>query len=124
MSGASKNRSFKQRFICAFRGWKAAFRSEASFRQQVVLAGGAILVLGVLRPEPIWWAIFLVIIGAVLAAELLNSALEVALDLVHPDIHPMVAKAKDCAAGAVLVLSFSALGVLTALLSERFFKNQ
>ena len=45
----------------------------------------------------------------VLALELLNSALEAALDLVSPDPHPLAERAKDAGAGAVLVASALAL---------------
>lgn len=44
----------------------------------------------------------------VLGLELLNSAIEATLDLLHPEKHPLVKYAKDAAAGAVLI------GVLAA----------
>jgi diacylglycerol kinase (ATP) len=54
----------------------------------------------------------------VLGAELINTALERVLDRLHPDHHPVVKIAKDCAAGAVLVSSVAALGVFVALLVD------
>ena len=93
---------------------------ERSFRIQVVLAIGAFGFLAILRPDAVWWAVFVLIIGAVLAAELFNTALEFLIDRVHPDLHPMIANAKDCAAGAVLLLSFAAIGILATLLSKTY----
>ena len=50
-------------------------------------------------------------IGSVIAAELLNTAVERAVDLCSPDRHPLAAWAKDAAAGAVLVLAISSVAV-------------
>jgi DNA-binding NarL/FixJ family response regulator len=67
-----------------------------------VLAIAATLTLD---PPLIWTALVVIMIGAVLAAELLNTALEHALDAAHPEPSPLVKIAKDCSAAAVLVLS-------------------
>ena len=42
-------------------------------------------------------------------AEFLNSAIEAAVDVASPQVHPMAKVAKDVAAGAVLTASFIAL---------------
>ena len=39
------------------------------------------------------------------AAEALNTAIEFVVDLASPDPHPLAGKAKDVAAGAVLIAS-------------------
>jgi len=51
----------------------------------------------------------------VLAAEGFNTAIEYVCDLVSPDYHASVEKAKDVAAGAVLVCAIGAalIGALT-----------
>jgi diacylglycerol kinase (ATP) len=77
-----------------------------------------VALLLVLRPEPIWWALVLLTSGAVIAAELFNTALELVMDRLHPDVHPMIGRAKDCAAGAVLILSLVSLAIATALIVE------
>jgi diacylglycerol kinase (ATP) len=115
-----KNQPFYRRLRYALKGIRTAFRSEASFRTQSFFAGGALLLLIVLRPHPIWWAVTLLVISGVLAAELFNTALEYVIDRLHPEQHPMVARAKDCAAGAVLILSIAALGVAAALIWNSF----
>lgn len=114
-----KNKSFLNRFRFAWAGIRTGWAQEKSFRTQVALAIGAIGVLVVLRPQAVWWAIFFLIISAVLAAELINTALELIVDRLHPETHPMIRRAKDCAAGAVLILSIAAVGILLALLLER-----
>lgn len=113
-----KNRPFRQRIRYALKGIRTVFQSEASFRTQSVFAIGAVVLLVALRPRPIWWAVVALTVAAVLAAELFNTALEFIVDRLHPEQHPMIARAKDCAAGAVLILSFASLGVAAALIWE------
>ncbi|GGI11094.1 diacylglycerol kinase family protein [Gottfriedia solisilvae] len=49
------------------------------------------------------WMVLLIIITIVISLELVNSAVEAVVDLASPEIHPLAKKAKDVAAGAVLV---------------------
>ena len=114
-----KNKPFTQRFRFALQGIRIAWNSESSFRTQILLGTGTLGVLIYFRPEPLWWAIFILIIGAVLAAEMINTSIEKMLDLLHPEEHPLIAQAKDCAAGAVLILSLCAIGVMMAFLYSR-----
>ena len=102
----------------AMQGLSAAFRMESSFRLQCLAALLVLLVLAYNRPAMIWWALLLLNCGMVLAAELFNTALENLIDHLHPDLHPSIKIVKDCAAGAVLILSISALCVFVAFLLE------
>ncbi len=115
-----KNRPFTIRVRAAIAGIKSAWRSEASFRAQLGLGGVAIAGLALLRPSLHWWAIFVVIIATTLAIELVNTALEHVVDRLHPEVHPLIRIAKDCAAGAVLIMSLGALLVLGLFLYHRF----
>jgi diacylglycerol kinase (ATP) len=115
-----KNLPFRKRARFAWAGVRLAWRKEASFRTQALAGLAALALLLAIRPRPIWWAVFLLTIGAVLAAELFNTALENLADCLHPDENPLIMAAKDCAAGAVLILSAVSLGVLGALLIDKF----
>lgn len=55
------------------------------------------------------WALISIAIGAVYAAELINTAIERFADIIHPDIHQKIADIKDMSAGAVLIVSITAL---------------
>lgn len=112
-----KNRPFLHRLGYAVAGLVAAWRSEASFRQQLLAAVAAILALCLLQPPLVWWALILLIIGMVLATELINTSLEMVIDRLHPEYHPMLKIAKDCAAAAVLTLSFTAVLLFLLLLA-------
>jgi diacylglycerol kinase (ATP) len=110
-----KNRSFAARLRFAIAGLAYAVAAERSIRTQLL---AVLVVLGALlywRPAPVWWALVLLVSMAVLAAELLNTAVERLADLLHPQQHPQIRVIKDCAAAAVLVLSLGALCVAAAL---------
>jgi diacylglycerol kinase len=110
-----KGRPFAERMGFALAGIRTGWAREASFRSQARLAGAAAVGLLVLRPAPIWWALVALCCAMVLALELLNSAMEAVMDLLHPGIHPSIKIAKDMLAGAVLVASLAALAVGLAM---------
>ena len=117
-SSTHKNQPFLFRFRCACAGIAHALRAEHSLRFQIVCLIGVIVMLVVLRPAPIWWAAVALACGGVLAAELMNTAIENLADLLHPEVHPALRIVKDCAAGAVLVATVAALGVAGALIVQ------
>jgi len=112
-----KNRSLLARIGFALAGWKAAWLRERSFRTQVGFACLALLVLLIIHPSPLWWALVALTCALVLALELINSALEGLIDLLHPEIHPEIKAIKDMLAGAVLAISCAALVVGVALVA-------
>ncbi|PIG28530.1 diacylglycerol kinase (ATP) [Janthinobacterium sp. 35] len=113
-----KNQPFFKRMKYALEGIATAIHLESSFRLQCLATFLVVLVLAWSKPAMIWWALLLLNCGMVLAAELFNTALEQLSDHLHPALHPSIKIAKDCAAGAVLVLSLSAVGVFVAFLVE------
>lgn len=115
-----KNQPFYKRMVFALQGIRSAFYLESSFRLQCLAASVVVLVLAYNRPSALWWALLIMNCGLVLAAELFNTALEHLIDHLHPALHPSIKIAKDCAAGAVLILSLSAAGVFVAFLIEMF----
>ena len=104
-----KNRSLRARIGFAVAGWRAAWARERSFRTQTWCGVLALVILYLLQAPPIWWALVAVTCALVLALELINSALEALVDLLHPAIHPEVKVIKDMLAGAVLAISCAAL---------------
>lgn len=100
--------SFRRSFLFALQGFRTALRQERNIK--VMLAGGAFAVaMGlILRMDAVSWAVVLVCCGMVIAAELLNTAIETVVDLVSPEFHPLAGQAKDIAAAASWVLSLTA----------------
>ncbi len=118
MSAGKKNLSFLTRLGFAAAGLAHAIRTERSVRTQLLVL---LLVLGALvylHPAPIWWALTGLCAALVLAAELLNTAVEHLADHLHPELHPRIRIVKDCAAAAVLCAALGAIGVAVALLVE------
>jgi undecaprenol kinase len=111
---AMKNQRFHQRLGFAVSGICAAWQREHSLRWHSVAALLVLLVLLWSRPAPLWWAVMGLTVASVLAAELFNTAIEQLLDHVHPGLHPSIKLVKDCAAGAVLLVSLGALCVAAA----------
>ena len=115
MSGY-KNQRFRARLGFALRGLAHALRSEASLKLQALAGAAALVVLLALRPAAVWWALVFLASALVMAAELLNTAIEHLADLLHPQQSPGIRLVKDCAAAGVLVAVLGALGVAAALL--------
>jgi diacylglycerol kinase (ATP) len=95
-------------FVYAGRGIRTMLVSQHNARIHalatlLVVAGG--VALGLDRGE--WIAVVLAIVS-VWTAEALNTAFEFLCDVASPDFHPLVEKAKDVAAGAVLVTALGA----------------
>jgi diacylglycerol kinase len=73
----------------------------------LIVAG---LFFGLSRIE---WCVTVLAMTAVWTAEGLNTSLEFLCDLVSPDHHPLIEKAKDSAAGAV---TFTVVGLIVVVL--------
>mgnify|MGYP001639334873 FL=1 len=57
------------------------------------------------------WLICILLFGFVITLELMNTAIETAIDICKPEINPKAKLAKDTAAGAVLVVAIVAVVV-------------
>ena len=113
-----KNQPFTSRLGFALGGIFFALHSERSFRLHVAAVVGMAVVLVWMRPAPLWWAVVALACAAVLAAELVNTAIEQLADHLHPESHRGIQRVKDCAAAAVLVASIGALAVAAAFAFE------
>lgn len=67
------------------------------------------------------WALLILTVALVLCAELFNTALEQALNRLHPEQHAQIGLAKDLAAAAVLVLSFGAAALGLCLFGPKLW---
>lgn len=95
-------------FQFAFNGIKLLITKEHNawihcFAAVCVLIAGALL--GLSRME---WIAVVVVIGAVLATEAVNSSIEALADLVSPEYNEAIKRTKDLAAGAVLIMAIAA----------------
>jgi len=98
-------------FGYAFSGIAHLLKSQPNAR---IHAAATVVAIGLgawLKLDACRWAVLTVTIALVWSAEALNTALEDALDLAHPDQHPLAKSAKDVAAAGVLFAAIGALAV-------------
>lgn len=102
--------AFKAAFNGLFHLWFRERHGRFHFGATLLALTGGWL-CGLSKTE---WIAVLLCIGLVTGLEAMNSALEQALDRVHPEKHPAVGRAKDLAAGAVLIAALCAgvVGIL------------
>jgi len=105
---------------CAIEGILWAAKTQRHMLFHLVTSILVLLLAMVLRLSLHEFALVALAITLVLFAELVNTAIEVVVDLVSPDFHPLAQRAKDVAAGAVLLASVGAL-ILGYLAVSRFF---
>ncbi|MGH8744782.1 MAG: diacylglycerol kinase [Burkholderiales bacterium] len=84
-------------------GLVAAFKNETAFRQELLLAVILIPLALWLPASGIGHSLMLASVLLVLIVELMNSAIEAAVDRVSLDRHPLAKRAKDLGSAAVFI---------------------
>lgn len=104
----------------SFRGIASAWKNEAAFRQEV-----AIIVP--LLPLSFWIGTtatqraLLILSGLlILAVELINSAIEAAIDRIGPERHPLSGQAKDMGSAALLLSLLAGVCVWGLIVWDRW----
>src|SRR3989344_5993774 len=87
----------------AWRGVKVFFQIGYNARLIVFFGALAVYTGFVLNISAVEWSIIVWTLGLVLVAEMINTAIEIDIDLTSPDYHPYAKDTKDVAAAAVLV---------------------
>ncbi len=107
-------------WINSMRGLRMAYQGERAFRQETALAV-------VLVPLAFWvgrsWVEVALLAGCVwllMIVELLNSAVEAAIDRIGPERHVLSGRAKDVASAAVWMALMMCAGIWGAALWARF----
>lgn len=98
-------------FGFAFAGLGYLFRTQLNARIHLavgIAACAAAAWLGISRAE---WAVLVFTIALVIILEGLNTAIEAAIDLASPRVHPLAKVAKDLAAGMVLIGAIASVAV-------------
>lgn len=106
-----KRRSITKSFAQALRGIAVTARTERNFRIQLVAGVLALLLAAYLPLLAFERVVILLLIGAVLVLEIINSTFERIADAVAPRLSFMVREVKDMMAGAVLLTAIVAVAV-------------
>lgn len=101
-------KAFFKAFTYAFSGIVQGIKRERNLRFHLCAAVTVLWLMGFYELEISEKCIIFLCIGSVIAAELMNTSVENAVDLHGSEKTPCGKAAKDCAAGAVLVISIAA----------------
>ena len=93
----------------AVNGLKYAIKNEINIRIQLVIGLLVIIFALILSVSLLEWVLLILLIGFVITAEILNTAVETMLDYLAPEQHHVVGAIKDLTASAVLVTSIVAV---------------
>ncbi|KEO78411.1 diacylglycerol kinase family protein [Paenibacillus sp. SEL1] len=104
-----RRQPWRMTFRYAAEGVMYALRTQVNMRIHVAVAFLVIVAGLTLHISRLDWLFVCVAIAIVIVAELFNTAVEAAVDLISPDIHPLAKAAKDTAAGAVLLAAVFAV---------------
>jgi diacylglycerol kinase (ATP) len=105
----------------AARGIASLLRDEPNARIHA-LAAVLVVLAGIwLHVAAVEWGLLALAVTVVWAAEAMNTAVEALVDLVSPERHALAGKAKDVAAGAVLLAAFGAVVIGVLVFVPRLF---
>lgn len=114
---------FVRSFYFAFAGLWFLLRTQRNARVELAIGVAACAVGGWLHISRVEWAIIVFTIALVLILEGLNTAIECAIDLASPEIHPLAKAAKDLAAGMVLLASIASVVVGLLILGPPLWRK-
>ena len=98
-------------FRFAWQGILSLFKKEANAKVHLVAAFLVIALSFVMKIEAHEWVAVIICIGGVFMAEGFNTAIESIADKVSPEYDPLIGRAKDLAAGAMLLFVMAAVSV-------------
>ncbi|ASM55425.1 MULTISPECIES: diacylglycerol kinase [Pseudoalteromonas] len=99
-NGLGLKRVFKASY-CSYLGFKAAFKEEVAFRQELLLCIILLPLSFWLASSLLHWALLVSTLLIMLIVELLNSAIEALTDRVSTERHVLSGRAKDMGSAAV-----------------------
>ena len=118
-----KSQGFNNTFKNARKGFNLAIKSEINIRIHVTVAIFVLLSALYLKFSPAEFCIVLFAIALVICAEMLNTAIEFALDSIyHNKFSRMVGMAKDISAGAVMFATFISITIGIILFGSKILE--
>jgi undecaprenol kinase len=106
---AVKQPPFLRSLRHAITGLIEAVRLQRNAKIQLSIGLLAMIAGAAIGLDAVRWSILILTMGLVLSAEIMNTAVEAAVDLTTAEIHPLARQAKDAAAGAVLCAAVTAV---------------
>ena len=116
-------RAFIRSVGYAVEGIAYAMRTQRHIRIHLIAIVFVCIAAAWMRLSPLEWALLLIMCAVVLSLEMLNTAIELAVDRMGLERHPLAKAAKDVAAGAVLVAVLLAIVVGILLLGPPIWQR-
>lgn len=110
-----KNRNFLESFNNAIEGVVIAIKEEKNLKIHLGAAWLAIILAIYLQISKIEWLILFITIFLVIFAEVINTAIESVSDAISNEYNILIKKAKDVAAGGVLIVTINSIIVGTII---------
>lgn len=104
-----KNKNFWEALKHSLSGMKYLLQTEKNLKIQLIIAMLVMIISFLLKLTAIQWLILCLTIGNVLFAEIINTAIEIVLDLYSEKYNEKIKIAKDIASSAVLLTSIIAV---------------
>lgn len=101
----------KNAFLCSMAGFRYAVTQESAFRQELLLVIPLLPLAFWVGDTTMERVVLISSLLLVLIVEIINSAVEAAIDRIGPEIHPLSRNAKDLGSAAVLLALANALVV-------------
>lgn len=119
-----KSQGFHNTFSNARKGFRIVVKSEINIRIHIVIALIVLIMATLLKFSCIEFCILLFVIGLVIVSEMLNTAIEFALDSIyHNKYSRMVGMAKDISAGAVMFATIISVFVGLILFGHKILNH-
>ena len=107
----------------SYQGFKAAWKYESAFRQEVFLTAVLLPVAIALGRSALETALLISTLFLVVIVELLNSGIEAVVDRIGDEPHKLSGRAKDMGSAAVFLSLVLVFVVWTMIAIERFFPD-
>lgn len=104
-----KKKNILYSFKYAFTGIISSIKKERNMKIHISIMTIVMLLGIVLKIQKIEWIICIILFGLVISLEMINTSIEIVVDMVMPNKNENAKNAKDISAGAVLIVAITSL---------------
>ena len=104
-----KKKNILYSFKYAFTGIISSIKKERNMKIHISIMTILMLLGIILKIQKIEWIICIILFGLVISLEMINTSIEIVVDMVMPNKNENAKNAKDISAGAVLIVAITSL---------------
>ncbi len=104
-----KKKNILYSFKYAFTGIISSIKKERNMKIHISIMTIVMLLGIILKIQKIEWIICIILFGLVISLEMINTSIEIVVDMVMPNKNENAKNAKDISAGAVLIVAITSL---------------